>query len=308
MTTVEICPIVGGGPEDILFLPNGDVITGTIDGRLQKIRADFSGADTLVQMDVRALGMDLMLDGRVVFCDPNGGVYAVDVNTGVVDTLAVEFEGKPLGVCNNPSVAANGMVYFSVSTTRHDVFNSVSDIVENRPTGGLFRIGADGGVERLLGGLLFANGVMVAPDQQSVLIAETGAAKIHRVWIEGDKVGTAEVFVEGMHGMPDNLALADDGTLLVAWPSPFDKRVQDILALPAIVRKLIVMLPNFMKPKAADRFMFARYDFDGTLLGSVDVEGAGYHFVTGGRQVGDWVYVGSVEENAVARFPMADLG
>lgn len=308
MVSVEVCPIEGGGPEDILVLPNGDVITGTIDGRLQKIRADFSGADTLVQMDVRALGMDMMLDGRVVFCDPNGGVYAVDVERGVVETLASDYEGRPLGVCNNPSVAADGTVYFSVSTTRHDVFNSVSDIVENKPTGGLFRIADDGRVEKLLGDLLFANGVVVAPDQQSVLIAETGTAKIHRVWVEGPKTGSSEVFVEGMHGMPDNLALADDGTLLVAWPSPFDKRVQDIIALPAIVRKLIIMLPNFMKPKAADRFMFARYDFEGTLLGFVDYEAAGYHFVTGLRQVGDWVYVGSVEEDAVARIPFAALG
>ena len=162
MDRVEVCPIVDGGPEDILVLPNGDVITGTIDGRLQKIRADFSGADTVVQMDVRALGMDMMLDGRVVFCDPDGGVYAVDLDTGIVDALATAFEGKPLGVCNNPSVAADGTVYFSVSTTRHDVFNSVSDIVENKPTGGLFRI-VNGVVERLLGGLLFANGVVVAP-------------------------------------------------------------------------------------------------------------------------------------------------
>ena len=186
------------------------------------------------------------------------------------------------------------------------MFNSVSDIVENKPTGGLFRIGV-GGLEKLLGGLLFANGVQVVPDQQSVLVAETGAAKIHRVWVDGPKAGTTEVFAQNMHGMPDNLALADDGTLLVAWPSPFDKRVQDIIALPAIVRKLIVALPNFLKPKAADRFMFARYDLEGNLLGFVDYEAAGYHFVTGGRQVGEWVYVGSVEENAVARFPFAAL-
>ena len=157
MTTVEVCPIIGGGPEDILVLPNGDVITGTIDGRLQRILSDFSGTETLVQMQVRALGMDRMLDGRVVFCDPNGGVYAVDLDSGVVEMLASEFEGQPLGVCNNPSVAADGTVYFSVSTTRYDVFNSVSDIIENKPTGGLFRIRGDGRVEKLLGGLLFAN-------------------------------------------------------------------------------------------------------------------------------------------------------
>ena len=236
MVTVETCPIVGGAPEDILVLPNGDVITGTIDGRLQKFRADFSAADTLVQMDVRALGVDMMLDGRVVFCDSGGGK-----------------------------------------------------------------------LEKLMGGLLFANGVVVAPDQKSVLIAETGTATIHRVWVDGPKSGISEVFASDMLGMPDNLALADDGSLLVAWPSPFDNRVQRIIGLPRIVRKLILMLPNFMKPKAADRFMFARYDFEGNELGFVDCEAAGYHFVTGGRQVGDWIYVGSVEENAVARFPIAEL-
>lgn len=304
---VEVCPITGGGPEDILVLPSGDVVTGTIDGRLHKVRADFSGADTLVQMDQRALGMDMLHDGRVVFCDPDGGVYAVDIDTAEVTALATSFEGHPLGVCNNPSVAADGTVYFSVSTTRHDVFNSVSDILENKPTGALYRIRPDGGLEKMLGGLLFANGVVVAPDQKSVLIAETGTASIHRVWVEGPKAGSSEYFAQSTHGMPDNLAVADDGTLLVAWPSPFDKRVQDIIALPKWVRHIILMLPDFMKPKPADRFMVARYDFNGKLLGSVDMEAAGYHFVTGARQVGDWVYVGSVEEDAIARFPFAAL-
>jgi sugar lactone lactonase YvrE len=307
MTQIEVCPIVGGGPEDILVLPNGDVITGTIDGRLQKIRADFSGGDTVAQMDQRALGMDVLPDGRVVFCDPTDGVFAVDLESGQVRALATQYNGVALGLCNNPSVAADGTVYFSVSSTRNNVFEAIKDVVEAIPTGALYRVGADGVVEKLLGDLLFANGVTVAPDQQSVLVAETGRAKITRVWIDGPKSGTAEVFAQDMAGTPDNLALSDDGSLLVAWVQPYGKKMKDIMALPQWMRWLIVRLPKFVQPKPDDRFMMARYGFDGVLLGSIDLEGAGFHFVTGGRQVGDWVYVGSVEEDAIARFPYAAL-
>ena len=306
MGLVEVCPIEGGGPEDVLGLPDGTVITGTLDGRIQRILPDFSGAETVMETGKRPLGLDLLLDGRVVFCDPGGGVFAADLGTGEIETLALEHAGKPLALCNNPAVAVDGTVYFSTSSERNSVFEATKDIVENIPTGRLYRVRA-GVVEQLLDGLLFANGVVVAPDQQSVLVAQTGTRRIARVWVEGPKAGQAEVFVENMAGMPDNMAVSDDGTLLVALVQPNRADLAKIMALPFALRWIIARLPKFMTPRPSDRLMLARYDFAGRLLGAVDMEKAGYHFVTGARQVGAWVYMGSIEEDAVARLPYALL-
>ena len=121
--------------------------------------------------------------------------------------------------------------------------------------------------------------------------------------MDGPKAGQAEVFAQNMAGLPDNLAVCDDGTLLVAWVQPNRADLARIMALPFALRWLIVRLPEFMKPQPSDDLMVARYDFDGRLLGSLALQGAGFHFVTGARQVGDWIYLGSIAEDAIARVP-----
>lgn len=307
MDGLQVCPVSGGGPEDVLGLADGSVLTGTLDGRLQRFLSDFSGAETVLDTGRRALGLDLMSDGRVVFCDPNGGVFAADLQTGTITPLATEFEGRPLALCNNPAVAADGTVYFSVSSERNSVFEATKDIVEGIPTGRLFRVRLDGMVEQLLDGLLFANGVVVAPNQQSVLVAETGAARITRLWVAGPKSGSSEIFAENMAGLPDNMSVTDDGLLLVAWVQPNGSDLARISALPFFARWLIVRLPSFMVPKPVDRLMLVLFDFEGNLINSIDQEAAGYHFVTGARQIGEWVYLGSIEEDAVARLPYSML-
>lgn len=63
----------------------------------------------------------------------------------------------------------------------------------------------------LLGGLEFANGVALAADGSWVAVAETGAARVRRLWLTGQRAGSAEDLVTGLPGHPDNIALGSDG-------------------------------------------------------------------------------------------------
>lgn len=46
------------------------------------------------------------------------------------------------------------------------------------------------------------------------MVAETGMARIHRYWLKGAKTGTADIFIDRLPGMPDNLRAGTDGFLV----------------------------------------------------------------------------------------------
>ena len=89
--------------------------------------------------------------------------------------LADSVAGSPLRFCSNAVAAADGTIYFTVSSRRHGLDDWLSDILEHEPTGLLVRLSPGGEPQVLLDGLQFANGVALAPDESYVMVAETGA-------------------------------------------------------------------------------------------------------------------------------------
>lgn len=87
-TDLEIFAINGYGPEDVLVLANGNVLTGLQDGRLIEINADFTNVVIRGQTGGRPLGLEHLPDGRIAVCDALKGLLAVDLATGAVDVLA----------------------------------------------------------------------------------------------------------------------------------------------------------------------------------------------------------------------------
>lgn len=52
----------------------------------------------------------------------------------------------------------------------------------------------------LLDNLWFANGLVVSPDNQFVIVSETSRYRVVKYYIDGSKKGTSEVFVAGLPG------------------------------------------------------------------------------------------------------------
>lgn len=67
-------------------------------------------------------------------------------------------------------------------------------------------------------GLRFPNGVQLSPAEDFVLVLETTMSRIRRYYVSGLMKGGADMFVENMPGLPDNIRLSSSGGYWVAMP------------------------------------------------------------------------------------------
>ena len=113
--------------------------------------------------------------------------------------------------------------------------------------------------------LSFANGVAVSPDQSFVLVVETGAYRIHRVWLNGPKQGQAEVFIENLPGFPDGISSNGKDKFWLAVVTPRNALLDKLLPHP-FARKVIARLPKFLQP-APERYSFVLgLDMNGRVI------------------------------------------
>ncbi len=53
--------------------------------------------------------------------------------------------------------------------------------------------------------------VQIHPDKKSVLVTESGSARIQRYYFAGPKRGRSEIFIDNLPGYPDNVRLSSNG-------------------------------------------------------------------------------------------------
>jgi sugar lactone lactonase YvrE len=269
----------------------GTVVTGVADGRLLRVHPDTGLVDTIADTGGRPLGVELLPDGRLLVCDAKRGLLAVDED-GIE-----ELTKEPMLFCNNAAVGADGTVWFTDTSRRFGIDHWRADIIEHSGTGRLLRRYPDGAVEVVLDGLEFANGVALSATGDFVLVAETGAYRIRRLWLRGDKAGTDEVFVDNLPGFPDNLSTGPDGLFWVALASPRDPRL-DLLAHRPTVRRLVWALPEWLTPEQRTVWVQA-LDGSGTVVHDLQGRHPRFHLVTGVRAGDGRIYLGSLTGGAI---------
>src|SRR6478735_12579379 len=95
-TQLRVVPVPGHGAEDVVVDPEGWVYTGTADGSVFRVRPDGGRIDRVGDTGGRPLGLELLPDGRLLVCDAHRGLFALDTDTGALETLATEADGRPL--------------------------------------------------------------------------------------------------------------------------------------------------------------------------------------------------------------------
>lgn len=293
----------GYGTEDVLLRHDGQVITGVEDGRLLVIDPATGTETVMAETHGRPLGIEHHPSGGYIVCDSSRGLLHVQAD-GTVVVLADGFEGASFMFCNNAAVAADGTIYFTDSSTKFGFDHWRGDLIEHRPTGRLFRRDPQGSLTLLLDGLAFANGVALAADESFVIIAETGGYALRRVWLTGEKAGTAEPFGAVLPGFPDNISTGEDGNIWVTIASPRDAILDKLLPKAPWIRKIVWALPERFQPQAKQLINIQAYAPDGSL--AYDVAGQHDRFgkATGVRQVGDKVWLGSFEQTTIAVFDL----
>lgn len=297
---VRLIPVGGEGPEDVLVDVAGRVLTGLVDGRVVRVDPDGGAVETIARVAGRPLGLEFLGGDEVVVCASDAGLLAVALDGGRVRTLVDTVGGERLRAVNNAAVAADGTIYFSDSSRRFPIPRWRDDLVQDTRSGRLLRRAPDGEVTVLLDGLAFANGVALAADGSWVAVAETAAARVRRVWLAGERAGCSDLLVDDLAGYPDNIALGSDGLVWIALPEPRRPIVRRIQRSPAAMRSLVRRLPDRLQPRPGRTVGVAAVDGAGRVVHERWGEVEGMTMLTGVREVGGTLWLGSLHGNAVA--------
>ena len=297
------------GPEDLAVMPDGTVYTTSLSGILYRI--DGPEPVEVDRLGGRPLGLRAGPDGALYISDSYRGVMRWS-GPGSLETLVEQIGGAPVIYANQLDVGQDGTVYFSNSSDRFDPETmggtkptSILTIWEQSDTGYVARRDPDGAVEKVANGFVYANGVALSPEEDFLLIAETGRARIHRLWLTGDKAGQREVFLDNLPGYPDNLEAQGDGTFWVAFASP---RVPSEKLMPyPFLREVVWRLGPMVRPAPIHRGMLVQFDGDGRILRTVQDPDGRLGITTGGKIVGDQFYVMTLDSPWFGRMSADDL-
>lgn len=288
---------VGEGPEDVLLGEDGAAYCGTKDGRIMTL--DAKGTPALfAEVGGRPLGLEWHGEDLLV-CNAERGLQRVSPK-GAVQTIVDAHEGRRFRFTNNASVADDGTIYFTDTSTRWGIEEYVNDLLEGQTTGRLFRCTPAGALTVLLDDLQFANGVALAPDGQSVFVAETGKYRVRRHWLSGAREGQTEIFVDNLPGFPDNLSIGD-GILWISLASP-RQRIVDLIAPRGWLRHVSYRMPEALKPKPVRHGMVLGYAVDGRLVHNLQDRTGRVAITTSARWHDGSLYIGSLSEPHVAVF------
>lgn len=291
----------GNGPEDVAVDAAGNLFVGYDDGRLVRFDADGSNPDLLANTEGRPLGLDFDNDGNLIVADGYKGLLRVAMS-GQIEVLSTEADGIPFLFTDDVDVAADGRIYFSDASSKFGpAMKARDDVLEHGGHGRLLQFDpATGVTTTLLDGLQFANGVAVAPDQQSVLITQTGSYNIIRYWIEGERAGEHEIFFDNLPGIPDGMSSNGRDTYWVALYAPRNALLDAMSNWP-FLRKMAFRLPMWLQPQPAPHAFVLGLSLDGDVTHNLQHVGTdSFHPITSVEQANGKLYLGSLTQPAFA--------
>ncbi|MGW0637723.1 SMP-30/gluconolactonase/LRE family protein [Nocardia salmonicida] len=300
MPPVRLLPLPGSGPEDVVVLPDGRLVTGTDDGAIWRVDPAGGAVERIADAGGRPLGMHVDADGSLLICVAGRGVLRLAEAGAEPEVVVGEIDGAPIAFPSNVIRDDDGTIYFTISSRRWPFEEWMTDILEHSGSGQLVRRDPDGRLEVLVDGLQFANGLVLAPDRSCVLIAETGAYRITRYWLTGPRAGTTDYLAENLPGSPDNMLLGSDGLVWVGIVSPRNPLLDRLFPLPGILRRIVDALPDRLTPAPVRSVWVLALDFDGTIVHDLQRDGTDYALVTAVAEHEGTLYLGSLSESAIA--------
>ncbi len=300
------------GPEDAIVLPSGDVMATSHEGWLVNFKGGVENAVGWLDLGGRPLGLDQDQQGNIWVANAYKGLQKVTPEGTITVELARMF-GAEIGYADDVAVASSGKIYFSDATTRFHAEDwggtlpaSILDIVEHGDTGRVIEFDPlTGEADVIMTGLNFANGVAASPNDNFILVNETGKYRIWKHWIAGNKKGQSEIILEGLPGFPDNISTGLDGVFWVGLMSPRSDII-DALADKPFWRKVMMRLPDFLRPAPKNHGMILGITSDGEVLHNLQAPSGAVYATTGAVETNTDLFVTSLTTPFLAKLNKSD--
>lgn len=164
--------------------------------------------ELVIQYDGWPNGLKLHQDGRLVIADYRRGLMVLDAGSGKIAPLLDTAYSEGFKGLNDLHFASNGDLYFTDQGQ-----TGIAD-----PTGRVFRLRANGTLDRLATNVPSPNGITVNSRNNQVYVAVTRAQQIWRLPLMADgqpsKTGVA-IQLSGGHAGPDGIEMdAEDGLVV----------------------------------------------------------------------------------------------
>lgn len=307
------------GAEDVAFDAQDNLYTSDRHGNIVRFCApDYTAKELFVHVGGHPLGIHFDADGNLITCVSGMGLYKVTAEREVVRlsdetnrSLLSIIDDSRLRLADDMDFGPDGKIYFSEATIRYDVTDWATDCIEARGNGRLICYDpATGTTKTVLRNRIFPNGVCMTTDGESLLFAETWAARISRYWFRGPKHGQVEVVIPDLPGYPDNIRRSSDGNFWVA-----------LLGVRTPALDLAMEMPDFRKRMtrrvAFEEWIYpnlntggiVKFRLDGTVVESMWDSTSQHHpSVTSMREHKGTLWVAGIFNNRIGRLrlPEAD--
>jgi len=292
---------VGTAPEHVACDAEGRLYTSLDGGAV--LRSD-AGSEWFEFGNTGGRPLGLRPDGQggLWIADSMAGLLHMDAN-GAVTMLATELDGEPLRFVDDLDVDSDGRIWFSDASQRFDYTQVALDFFEGSRTGRLLRYDpATQQTEVMMSGLFFANGVTLGPNEDYVLVNETGMGRVHRLWLKGERAGQRDVFIDELPGTPDNIRFDGENTFWIAMPS-LRASLDSQASLPRL-RALLSFLPiPWLEAAAQPASFVVGVNLEGEVVHNLQDQDNPFHYITGVTPCGDTLFLGSLETEAIGILP-----
>lgn len=296
-----LAPELGVGPEAIAVGSAGRLFTGLADGRIMVVDLRSGEFEEFANTAGRPLGLKFDANGDLIVADAYRGLLRITPAGEKYELVSP----RQLKFADDLDIAADGTIWLSDASGRYGYDEALLDFIDGRPTGRLLSYHPE--TKQLtthMEGLAFANGVALGPDDEYVMVSETGRARIQRLWLSGPRVGQRDIVIDELPAHTDNITFNGQDLIWVALPGPRDDSIADQL----ILRKILGGLPvSWWKPRTRFGFILG-INPDGEVEYNLQYDDTvGFSEITSVVQHRNTLYVGSLIENKIGVLNLDDL-
>lgn len=322
LANLRLLPLASGaGPEHVAQGPDGLVYTALDNGQIVRLQRDGIHMERVADTGGRVLGFDFDRNGDLIVADAYKGLLRVTpdgtvslITDQVSDTDAIVF-------ADAVAIAPDGRMYFTEASHRFQpgpwgdpMAVSLAEILEQRGNGRvLVHDPVTHRTEVIATGLVFANGIVMSEDGQSLLVAETGRYRIWRIPVSARQLDvrqpgtTARVILDNLPAFPDNLTKGEAGRYWVGLPKA-RSALADALATWPFLRAVSFRVPHVLLPVPKPYGHALAFNEQGQILADLQDPSGRFPEVTGITEIQRTLYVHSLVAPALGVLDAAAVG